>query len=475
MPFNSISFLLFFSAIFCLNHLLARRHRWYLGLAASILFYSLISIKPLLLLIAACLLDYIIGISIPKSENENRRKLLLITSLSVTIFLIFIFKYLNLVNTTTLQLLNSLFDKSFEISHFNLIVPAGISFYCFKKMSYVIDIYKRNIIPERNFALFFLYISHFLEILSGPIDRSKHLLPQLRNPAYFDTNSFQKGLFLILWGLFMKVVIADRLAIYSDAIFNNVVHHNGPSLVLAAYFYSFQIYSDFAGYTFIALGCGKLLGLELSPNFNLPYFSTSISDFWRRWHMTLSYWFRDYLYIPLGGNRVSTFNRFRNLMIVFLLCGLWHGSNWTFVVWGGIHGAYLITALLTKKLRVKLCELLRLNARTITFFNIIITFHLVTFAWIFFRANSLDDAWFFATHLFHNWPNLFIDMSSMAYGAAGIGFLLFFELLRFNNKINIDTIVVLPTSMRWGVYYVLLFTIILLGVGSESAFIYYQF
>jgi len=475
MPFNSIHYFLFFLSVLVLNYALPIKYRWILGLLSSLAFYAIIDVKALGILIGASYIDYYIGIKIENSHAINKKKKLLILCIVLNILLIFGFKYLNLFNSTVIQLTNSLFDSKYNILHYNIIIPAGISFYCFKKMSYVIDVYRGTIKPENNFSFFLLYTSHFLEILSGPIDRSKNLLPQLGQPMSFEVNNFLRGLLLVLWGLFMKVTIADRLAIYTDAVFNNVVHHNGPSLLLATYFYSFQIYCDFAGYTYMALGCGKMLGLELSPNFNLPYFASSISDFWRRWHMTLSFWFRDYLYIPLGGSRVSQLRRYVNLMVVFLLCGLWHGGNWTFVLWGGIHGFYLIIALITKNIRLNLKGLLGIKPLISKTVQIIITFNLITFGWIFFRANSLGDAWYLVTHLLQNWPNLFLDLNSMAYGLLGVTVLLTVEVLKYTNKISFETIFNIPVAARWCLFYALIFSIILTGVGSNSAFIYFQF
>lgn len=474
MPFNSINFFLFFVSVLVINYSVSIKYRWILGLMSSVAFYAIIDFKSIGLLIFSSYIDYIIGRKI-ESNIVTRKKKLLIISIVLNISLIFGFKYFNLFNTTLLQLINIYFDDRFTITPYNILIPVGISFYCFKKISYVVDVYRGITKPEYNFGYFLLYTAHFLEILSGPIDRSKNLLPQIRQPLSFEVKNFMKGVMLVLWGLFMKVTIADRLSIYTDPVFNNVLHHNGPSLLFAAYFYSFQIYCDFAGYTYIAIGCGKMLGLELAPNFNLPYFSSSISDFWRRWHMTLSFWFRDYLYIPLGGSRVSIQRRYFNIMVVFLLCGLWHGSNWTFVVWGALHGFFIVLELVTKNTRLKITNMLKIPAKTLNTLQIIITFNLVTFGWIFFRANSLHDAHYVITHLFSNWPNIFLDLNSMAYGLLSIIVLMIVEYIKFRKKLSIDTIFQMPTAIRWSLYYLLIFSIILTGVSSDSAFIYYQF
>jgi alginate O-acetyltransferase complex protein AlgI len=474
MPFNSISFSLFFIVILAFSFFINRRFRWIILFLASLYFYSLLNIYYLALLIICTILDFGIAIYLDSRKEPGIRKTALVLSLFINIGLLFGFKYLNLFDS----LLSSVLQTSglnLSIPHLNIIVPVGISFFTFKKMSYVIDVYRGIIEVERNPLLFFLYVGFFLEILSGPIDRAGNLIPQLKNPENFNPEEASIGFLLILWGVFMKVVVADRLAIYTDTIFNNVGHHYGPSLVLAAYFYTFQIYCDFAGYTNIALGCGRLLGLKLMPNFNLPYFSKSIGDFWRRWHMSLSFWFRDYLYIPLGGNRVSDSRRCLNFMIVFLLCGLWHGANLTFVIWGGLHGLYQSIGFLSKKTRESVVSFIRLPKSVHSVIQILITFHLAVFAWIFFRANSIGDVAIIFKNLPHGWPFPFLDLNSMAYGLAGIIIVTVVDLMKFREKISIESFMAMPVWIRWAIYYSLLFSIILCGVDGESAFIYAQF
>ena len=477
MTFNSIEFVLFFISILIFSYSVPLKKRWIIGLAASFLFYALQGIGALAILIGSTTIDYGIGLYMARSKKTAARKLLLIMSLMMNLSLIFGFKYLNFFNNSLLFAASYLFNIQHTIQIPELITTLGISFYCFKKISYIADIYQGTIKPENHFGYFFLYVSHFLEITSGPIDRAKNLLPQLKSPTPFDQDSFRCGLLLALWGFFLKLVIADRLSLYTDAVFNNVYQHHGSSLLVAAYFYSFQIYCDFAGYTNIALGCGLMLGLKLAPNFNLPYFSKNISEFWRRWHMSLSFWFRDYLYIPLGGSRVSALRRYLNLLIVFLLCGLWHGANWTFIVWGGIHGIYLVIALISKKTLKRIAEWINLPSPIAKLSKIFITFHLVTFAWIFFRANSLEDACYFIFHLFSisSWPKVFIDVNSMSYGMIGITILLLVETWQYQNKLTLKDFFKLPIVLRWSCIYFLIFSIILAGVSVDNAFIYNQF
>jgi D-alanyl-lipoteichoic acid acyltransferase DltB (MBOAT superfamily) len=395
-------------------------------------------------------------------------------SIAVNILTLFGFKYFSMFSNS-LAAISGFAGLDFQIPELKFIIPAGISFFTFKKISYIVDVYKEERVAERHFGHFALYVGHFLEIVAGPIDRSNHLLPQIKSGRTACWATFNSGAMLLILGLFMKVVIADRIAVYTNPIFNNVTHHNGPSLVLAAYFYSFQIYADFAGYTNIALGCGRMIGYEFQPNFNLPYFSKSISEFWRRWHMTLSYWFRDYVYIPMGGNRVSQFRRFINLSVVFLLCGLWHGANWTFVVWGALHGVYLIIALMTKGIRISFWDRIRLPVKVKNGIKVFITFNLVTFSWIFFRSNSLNDACVFLQRISKNWPHLFIDNNTVGHSLMVIAALVTCEYAIYSNRINLSKWQKLPAPLKWISAYVIVFLIILAGVNSDSAFIYYQF
>ena len=477
MTFNSIAFILFFISILIINYSLSIKKRWVIGLIASLFFYALNGIGALTILMGSTVVDFGIGLYMAKSKKPPTGKLLLIMSITMNLLLIFGFKYLNFFNKSLFATLNYLFKIHYSIQIPELIVTVGISFYCFKKISYIIDIYRGTIKPEKHFGCFFLYVSHFLEITSGPIDRAKDLIPQLKSPRPFDQNSFKWGFLLTLWGFFLKLVIADRLSLYTDAVFNNVYHHHGSSLLVAAYFYSFQIYCDFAGYTNIALGCGLMLGLKLAPNFNLPYFSKTISEFWRRWHMSLSFWLRDYLYIPLGGSRVSSLRQYLNLLTVFLLCGLWHGANSTFIVWGGIHGIYIVISLITKRMRKRITEWINLPSSIVRLSKIVITFNLVTFAWIFFRANSLTDACYFIFHIFNigSWPKVFIDANSMSYGMIGITILFLVETWQYQNNLTLKDFFKLPIVLRWSCIYFLIFSIILAGVSVDNAFIYNQF
>jgi D-alanyl-lipoteichoic acid acyltransferase DltB (MBOAT superfamily) len=474
LTFNTVGYFVTFAIVFLINYLIKDKWRWVFLLSCSLAYFAIIDARGLPILIVSILIDYAIALSICRSDNGKKKKNKLILSLVLNISLLIIFKYYNLLTQTSFSIVQ-MFGWNLSIPRSELIMPLGISFFTFKKISYIIDVYRGQIKAERNLGRLSLYISHFLEIVSGPIDRAGHMLNHVRKPIALDILRFRNGFLLILWGLFQKVVVADRLAAYVDAVFNNVQFHNGPTMIVAAYFYSFQIYCDFAGYTNIAIGCGKMLGYDLMPNFNRPYMASNIGEFWRRWHMTLSYWFRDYLYIPLGGNRCRPIRRYYNLMVVFLLCGLWHGANWTFVVWGGIHGIYLVAGLMTRDIKGMLSSVTKISEKLTNLINVIITFHLVTFSWIFFRANSLRDAFIFIERSFHGWPNIFVDPPTMIYGLYGIVIVFLVELFQHFKEKWIVAFNTASVWIRWPCYYFLLFSIILLGVSRENAFIYFQF
>ena len=474
MTFNSISFILFFTAVFILNYIVPSRFKWLFLLVCSYVFYVIMDFRSIWVLLGSSIADYYLAILIFKAKTVKCKRYFVAGSLIANISLILIYKYFNLFTDTAFSFAAFL-EFQYQIPRLNLIIPVGLSFFSFKKMSYIVDVYRCKIEPERHMGHYLLYVSHFLEILSGPIDRASRLIPQIQKPLGITQNIFTHGLLLVLWGFFIKLVVADRLAIYVDAIFDNIAHHSGPSLLLAAYFYSFEIYCDFAGYTYMALGFGKMLGFNFSINFNFPYFSSSINEFWRRWHMTLSYWFRDYLYISLGGNRVSSTRKYCNLMIVFLLCGLWHGANWTFVAWGGLHGIYVVFGLVLATFWTRLGIRLRIPECARNTLRVVLTFHLVTLAWVFFRASSVKDAFLFLRRLGFGWPNLFIDPKTIAYGIGGVMILCILDCLAYRGIVSVEKFLRWPAIVRWGCFYALLFSIILAGVTSDSTFIYFQF
>ncbi|MCD8288808.1 MAG: MBOAT family protein [Prevotella sp.] len=326
-------------------------------------------------------------------KEDKRRKLYLLICLLVNFSILFIYKYLNFATESVFGAL-SLCGLRMEVPHFELLLPVGISFYTFQAVGYTIDVYRGNIKAERNLLTYALFVSFFPQLVAGPIERAKNLLPQFHNKIKFDADTCIEGLKLMIWGYFMKLCIAENVAPYVNAVYNNMEHHNGTSVMLASFFFTFQIYCDFCGYSLIAIGAARCMGYKLMTNFNHPYLTRSMKDFWRRWHISLSTWFMDYVYIPLGGSRCSELKHYRNLFVTLLVSGIWHGANWTFIVWGGYHGILLVLSTLRLKLESKrkkvidnrIVKAIRLVCETVG------CFVLAVFGWIFFRANSLGDA-----------------------------------------------------------------------------------
>lgn len=443
-------------------------------LLASYVFYALWNLPYTGLLILVTLSTYSAALLLHKAKNHARKKLIVILCVCCNAGILFFFKYC-LFFLKTITTIVTFSGISLAPPSIDILLPIGISFYTFKTISYIIDVYREHIVPEKNLILFALYVSFFPSLLAGPIDRATTLLPQFRKHHRFSVHAMTLGAQLIWWGLFKKVVIADRLGIYVDSIFNNVVHHTGPSFVVAAYFYTIQIYCDFSGYTDIARGIAALFGVHLMQNFNLPYFATTITDFWRRWHITLSTWFRDYLYIPLGGNRKGSIRTYCNLLITMAVCGLWHGASWTFILWGVLHGCMLCVSRATLALRNKIYGHLRLPAQAITVLRTVITFNTVCFLWIFFRANTISDAFTIISRIGSGWPCLFTDTMIMVHGILGIVVLLIVECIQRQGISLRRKIVLLPVPARWLLYVVAIFSIVLFGVDGGAQFIYFQF
>jgi D-alanyl-lipoteichoic acid acyltransferase DltB (MBOAT superfamily) len=366
---------------------------------------------------------------------------------------------------------------------YEILLPVGISFYTFQILSYTIDVFRGKQNPEHHFGKFALFVAFFPKLVAGPIERSNRLFPQFNLVQRIDYDRIVSGLRLMTWGFFVKLVIADRLADTVNLVYNNPRDYQGIPLIIATFFFAIQIYCDFSGYSYIAIGAAKILGFDLMENFRRPYFAKSFSEFWSRWHISLSTWFRDYLYIPLGGNRVKVGRWFANLMIVFLISGLWHGANWTFVVWGALHGGYLVATIITGFIfdrRTPGPDRIRKCGRIISVLQILLTFSLVLFAWIFFRANSISDAFYIAGHLFRG-----IQLQSgyglnlggayeMAIIAVGLLTLFIVDLL-IERGYTWELVSRRPVYVRWLIYYALIFSIILLGKFQVTEFIYSQF
>jgi alginate O-acetyltransferase complex protein AlgI len=448
----------------------------------------------ILILAATIIVDYFAGILIARSSGI-RRKLFLVMSIVVNVGFLAFFKYFNFLNDN-LALLAKLIHWNYSVSSLMIILPIGLSFHTFQAMSYTIEVYRGNQEPEKHFGIYALYVMFYPQLVAGPIERPQHLLHQFYEVHTFEYQRVVDGLKLMAWGLFKKVVIADRLTYYVDTVYNNPLSYNGLSYIIATVFFSFQIYCDFSGYSDIAIGSAQVMGFNLMDNFRRPYFSKTISEFWKRWHISLSTWFRDYLYIPLGGNRVSTKLRwYFNLFIVFFISGLWHGANWTFLIWGALHGTYLIAEILTEKFRIRTARLFHMeNVPTIhKFVKVLMTFSLVSFSWIFFRAKNVHDALHIVTNLFSGIPafavslfhaHLSNDMINQIFlGKSPADFLiailciLFLEFVHFQQR-HRDIRHMLhdrPFVFKWAVYSLIILGIIFLGVYEKKQFIYFQF
>jgi alginate O-acetyltransferase complex protein AlgI len=400
MLFNSFQFLCFFVVVWLLFLVTRGTARKIILLIASYYFYMCWSTRYIFVIWAITLIDYVAGLQIEKAEQPGRRRLYLGVSLFCNLSLLVIFKYFNFL-TGSFHTASHLFGLRYDPPLLAIILPVGLSFHTFQAMSYTIEVYRRRVPAEKNLLEYALYVAFFPQMVAGPIERPYELLPQFHREPRVTFEGVRAGLVQALWGLFKKMVLADNVADFVKLIYDTPHHYNGAALTLATLLFSLQIYCDFSGYTDIALGLARMMGYELRINFMQPYFSRSVGEFWRRWHISLSTWFRDYLYIPLGGNRVKLPRHYANLMITFVISGLWHGANWTFVIWGFLHGLYLIVAQSTAPLTARLGRLLALHRvpRLTAFCKMVVTFSLVTFAWIFFRANTVRDSWFIATHL----------------------------------------------------------------------------
>lgn len=404
MLFNSLDFLIFFPIVILIYFVIPRRIKHIWLLVASYYFYMCWSPKYAILIAVSTIITFLSGVLIDDirraSNNTKKMKLVVAFSFITNIGILAFFKYLDWL----LESAACVFGADLSLP-FSIVLPVGISFYTFQALSYTVDVYRDNVRVERDLFKYALFVSFFPQLVAGPIERSGNLLKQIRAVGKKNLVSFDKiksGLMLMIWGFFLKMVIADRAAIVVDNVFKNFKHYHASGLILGIICFSVQIYCDFASYSTIAVGAAKVMGFELSENFNTPYFAMSIKEFWQRWHISLSTWFKDYLYIPLGGNRCSKFKNYFNLMITFIVSGLWHGANWTFVVWGALHGIYQIFGNATLTIRKKLLRAVNASVDTITFkmSKVILNFILVSFAWIFFRSESVADAVIYIKRIF---------------------------------------------------------------------------
>lgn len=497
MLFNSIQFLLFFPLVCLIYFLIPHKIKWIWLLLASYYFYMCWNPKYAFLMFISTFITWLSGYFINHFNNiKNQKKSVRLKNLTVAVSftsnlaILFFFKYFDFAANNISHLL-SVFNIQIMTPSFDIVLPVGISFYTFQALSYTMDVYRKEIPPEKNLFRYMLFVSFFPQLVAGPIERSKNLIHQLHEKHTFNIQNIKNGLLLMLWGYFQKLVIADRAAIAVNTVYNSYSEFGGIEIVLATLLFSLQIYCDFSSYTDIARGAAQVMGFTLMDNFQQPYFSRSIAEFWRKWHISLSGWFKDYLYIPLGGNKKGKIRKYLNIIIVFLTSGLWHGASWHYVIWGTLHGTYQIIGDITLPLRKKICDLFSIDRKTHMhkFIQRIITFILVSFGWIFFRANNMSDATGIIKSIFTKWnPWVLTDGSIFTFGldakqltviACAVIVLFFVSSMHYSGK-NIRSII-LGTNIfiRWSIIFIMLFTVLIFGIYgpgySESQFIYFQF
>ncbi len=473
MLFNSFAFLVFFPVVTILYFILPHKLRWMLLLAASCFFYMFFKPEYILILAFTIVIDYFAGILIENEQEKTKRKKYLILSILSNVGILAVFKYYNFINDNITGL-GLLFGLKNPVPYLSWVLPIGLSFHTFQAMSYTIEVYRGTQKAERHFGIYSLYVMFYPQMVAGPIERPQNMIHQFYVKHKFDYNNAVLGLNLIAYGLFKKVVVADRLAVYVNQLYINPANANTVAAILGICFFSVQIYCDFSGYSDIARGCAKYMGYDLMINFNRPYLAKTIPEFWTRWHISLSTWFKDYVYIPLGGSRAGKWRWYRNFAIVFLISGIWHGAAWTFIIWGALHAFYAIFGIMTNDFRNKLAErtgLAKLPSLH-KFINQIVVFILVTFAWIFFRAGSMDKAKAVIDRLLSFDISLNLNELTMHKGPMNllvsffvIGLLALSYLLPVNLKLRNNLLFLIVTSL----------IIIILGMNGEAEFIYFQF
>lgn len=479
MLFNSLSYAVFLPIVFILYWLLPHKYRWVLLFIASYYFYMSWNVKYVVLILFTTFVSYSAALILEKQDSKKKKKLVLAFTAILCLGILFFFKYFNFFSDSIVSFFR-LFSIKLHPITLKLILPVGISFYTFQTLSYVVDVYRGDVVAEKHFGYYATFISFFPQLVAGPIERTSNLLPQIKAKHEFNYDQATYGLKLMAWGFFKKMVIADGLSNYVSTIYDMPFNYSGFSLLLATLFFTIQIYCDFSGYSDIAIGSAKLFGIDLMTNFKSPYFSQSIKEFWSRWHISLSTWFKDYIYIPLGGNRVSKPRHFFNLVITFLASGLWHGANWTFVIWGGIHGiAQGIENLIIPKSKAK-------SKGIVWFIRVVFVFIFVSFAWVFFVSNSLSDA----CYVLGNWYKGIGSISSyisngfsdMGLGGTNLLFLIpSLLLLTIYDYFSLkgDVIKMISNNnrtLRWAIYVVfIIWMIVSMPYSNLNEFIYFQF
>ncbi|MDR0979396.1 MAG: MBOAT family protein [Lachnospiraceae bacterium] len=495
MLFNSIDFLIFFPIVALIYFIIPQKVKWIWLLVASYYFYMCWNPKYAVLMGTSTVITYLSGIFISKCDKYEEKKakrmkkiciaLSFISNLAILVF----FKYFGFIENN----LNKIFDIlniTLKAPSFDVLLPVGISFYTFQALGYTMDVYRKDVKPEKNPFRYALFVSFFPQLVAGPIERSKNLIHQLREEHRFEYERVKNGLLLMLWGFFQKLVIADRVAILVNTVYNNTFDYEGFQLIIATVLFAVQIYCDFSSYSDIAIGAAQVMGFKLMQNFKRPYFSKSIAEFWRRWHISLSTWFKDYLYFPLGGSRKGKFRTYINIMIIFIVSGLWHGAAWTFIIWGFLHGAYQVFGRLTRNLRDKIYDKFKVKKEAFSYKlgQVLTTFSLVSFAWILFRANSISDAIYVIKHLFvwNPWiltdnVSLFklgLDRQDFELAIFSIFVLICVSLIRRKNSVR-ELIAKQGIVFRWTLYYLAIFAVLIFGIYgpgyNASEFIYFQF
>jgi D-alanyl-lipoteichoic acid acyltransferase DltB (MBOAT superfamily) len=490
MLFNSLEFLIFFPFVTAGYFMLPQQWRWLWLLVSSCVFYMAFVPIYILILVVTIVVDYLAGLLIERTHGKQRRKYL-VTSIIVTCGVLFVFKYYNFFGTNANWVANQ-FNLNFAVDPLALILPIGLSFHTFQSLSYVVEVYRGNQKAERHFGIYSLYVMFYPQLVAGPIERPQNLLHQFREKHPFEYQRVADGLKLMAWGLFKKVVIADRLAVVVNTVYADPTAHSGAALLLASVFFAFQIYCDFSGYSDMAIGAAQVMGFKLMDNFRRPFSSRSTTTLWMRWHISLSTWFRDYVYMPLGANRLGPGRRAFNLMATFLLSGLWHGANWTFVIWGGLNGLYILLGGATKGFRDRVARACGLGhvPPVRRGLQVVITFSLFVFGVIWFRSASVGEAWYIITHLFHDigaWGDKSYWKEAFSFQSIGLDD----DELRiaFLSIIVLETVQTIQGdgstrhmlagrhwAVRWTLYVLLVSSILAYGMYTKvQPFIYFQF
>lgn len=477
MLFNSLEFLLFLPTVFVLYWFLFKNHmraQNILLLGASYVFYGWWDYRFLSLIIFSTIVDYLVALRMQQTDKNQTRKFLLFISIGINLGLLGFFKYFNFFIESWVHGWNAL-GVTMHATTLQIILPVGISFYTFQTLSYTIDVYRKQLTPTKNFIDFAAFVTFFPQLVAGPIERASNLLPQFQKNRNFDFENAKSGIQLIIWGLFKKVVIADSCAVYVNVIFDDYQNMNSLTLILGAVYFAFQIYGDFSGYSDMAIGISKLFGFDLMRNFNYPYFSRDIAEFWRRWHISLSTWFRDYLYIPLGGSKGNKWQQVRNVFVIFLVSGFWHGANWTFIAWGFLNALYFLPLLLLNKNRSNIGEVVvNLNKKGIKdVINIASTFILTCFAWIFFRAESIHMAIAYCAKLINDFN---FKIEYLTHERYNVELLLILAMFVWFEWINRKTWNPIQKDKYFVKTAIIMLLMLALGVYSNHMnFIYFQF